>query len=64
MNPDTIESLRAWARALQGINRQPGHAITLEEHNALTANASMALTQSPMRRHKSSGNSHELGELL
>jgi hypothetical protein len=51
VSPDVVESLRAWARQVRGHGRDPGHAITRAEHDAMTANATRPLTQSPIMRH-------------
>lgn len=38
-----------------------GHAITLEEHRALTANSGRALTDSPIQRHRKGDGHTDIG---
>lgn len=46
------------------IGTPPGHSITKAEHDALMAHRDRPLTQQVVQRHRSSGNGHQLGELL
>jgi hypothetical protein len=54
--------MRAYARTIM-LGRHPHHAITLEEHRALTADMDRPLTQSPIMRHHSTGNANMLGDI-
>lgn len=50
-----------YLRALHMLARKPGHAITLEEHRALTANSGRALTDSPIMRHRKGDGHTDIG---
>jgi hypothetical protein len=63
--PDQLEALtewRAYAARILAAGRQPGHALTREQYDALMVGRDRPLTQSAMTRHRASGNANMLGE--
>lgn len=60
---DSIDDWRAYAARVLGAGRDPGHALTREQHDALMVGRDRPLTQGAIMRHHSSGNANMLGDI-